>query len=51
MRGEGKEKYVLVAWGVVTVMVGPGHRAWPFKEMSPHSLFFFFLSMIVVLDF
>ena len=30
VRGEGKETSVMVAQGVVTVMVGPGHRAWPF---------------------
>lgn len=47
VRREGKEKSVMVAQGAVTIMVGPGHREWPFKEMSPHS---FFLSMIVVLD-
>ena len=30
----------MVAQGAVTIMVGPGHREWPFKEMSPHSFFF-----------
>ena len=33
VRGEGKEKSIMVAQDVVTVMAGPGHRAWPFKEM------------------